>query len=69
MSQTVYIPLGEKSTLCLCNEMHCWVFGEQSYQCQCGRMYRKAASFAFSSSHVRHENVDGVVVRTEDFEL
>lgn len=69
MSQTIYIPLGEKSTLCLCGEMYYWVLGEQSYRCKCGQMYHKAATFTFSSSHLRYESDGDVIIRVEDFEL
>jgi hypothetical protein len=69
MSQTVYIPIGERSTLCVCDERHHWVLGEESYQCECGRMYRKAADYAFSSSHLHYESDGDVIFYVEDFEL
>lgn len=69
MAQTFYIPIGERTTLCQCNEPHHWVVGEDEYQCECGRTYRKALDFAFSSGHIRNE-VDGdQIIIIEDFEL
>ena len=69
MAQTFYIPIGEGSTLCQCDEFHYWVVGENEYQCECGRTYRKALDFAFSSSHIRIE-VDGdQIIIIDDYEL
>lgn len=69
MSQTFYIPIGERSTLCLCDEVHHWVLGEESYQCECGRTYRKGSDFAFSSSHLSYGPDEDRIIIVEDFEL
>lgn len=57
MPETIYIPIKEKSTMCLCDQVHRWVRGEQEYRCRCGRTYRKAADYAFFSSHLDY-NID-----------
>jgi hypothetical protein len=69
MTQIIYVPIGGRDWLCLCGDIHHWVDCDLAYQCDCGRMYRKALDFAFSSGHIRHE-VDGdQIIRIEDFEL
>lgn len=70
MRQTTCVPMGEASTLCLCDESHYWSIGDIIWECdKCGRLYFKGDRASFTDDYIRYRlDHDNLTIIIADYE-